>query len=282
MVDLTVRQFVDSWRTALKWVRSPVVGVRRLALASDVGILVIVPFSPLIRKALQTVAFAGVLMLAPAANAAAAADVLSNENTLSRWATPNSQAPVRVAPRGDAKSFVRLRYQTEDRQPEIYLALRQTVDDAGDEWVQVRLPRRPNGSTGWVRRDALGPFQTVTTKLVVDRRRLRATLYRNGRRIWSSPIGVGARGTPTPGGRFYIREKLHALGGGTIYGPLAFGTSAYSSLSEWPRGGVIGIHGTNQPELIPGRPSHGCIRVPNRNILKLARLLPLGTPLQIK
>ena len=51
------------------------------------------------------------------------------------------------------------------------------------------------------------------------------------------------------------------LNPGGSYGPWAFGTSAYSVLSDWPGGGVIGIHGTNQPHLIPGRPSHGCVRV---------------------
>ncbi|MEA2125974.1 MAG: hypothetical protein QOI80_2756, partial [Solirubrobacteraceae bacterium] len=60
-----------------------------------------------------------------------------------------------------------------------------------------------------------------------------------------------------------------------------FGTSAYSSLSEWPGGGVIGIHGTNEPGLIPGRPSHGCIRVPNGAITRLVRLMRVGTPVRI-
>jgi lipoprotein-anchoring transpeptidase ErfK/SrfK len=44
---------------------------------------------------------------------------------------------------------------------------------------------------------------------------------------------------------------------------------------------VIGIHGTNQPSLIPGRPSHGCIRVPNPAVHRLARLMPVGTPVRI-
>jgi lipoprotein-anchoring transpeptidase ErfK/SrfK len=44
----------------------------------------------------------------------------------------------------------------------------------------------------------------------------------------------------------------------------------------------VGIHGTNQPELIPGRPSHGCIRVRNRAIKRLARLMPIGTPIRIR
>ena len=116
----------------------------------------------------------------------------------------------------------------------------------------------------------------------MDRRRLRATLFRSGRQIWRSSIGVGAAGTPTPAGRFWIRERLQVQDPNGIYGPWAFGTSAYSVLSDWPGGGVIGIHGTNAPYLIPGRPSHGCIRVPNRKINRLARLMPIGTPVRIR
>ena len=78
-----------------------------------------------------------------------------------------------------------------------------------------------------------------------------------------------------------MRERLRNLNGDPLYGPWAFGTSAYSVLSDWPGGGVVGIHGTNRPQLIPGRPSHGCIRVPNRKILQLVTLMPLGTPIRI-
>jgi L,D-transpeptidase catalytic domain len=213
--------------------------------------------------------------------ASARTERLSDERTLSRWAHPNDRAPARRKPDGRSRTVTHLRFLTEDREPEVYLALRRTWDQSGQEWVQIRLPRRPNGSTGWVRREALGPWHRVRTRLIINRRTLRASLYKSGRRIWTSRIGVGEPRTPTPGGRFYIREKLIALEGGTIYGPLAFGTSAYSSLSDWPRGGVVGIHGTNQPELIPGRPSHGCIRVPNPNIRRLGRIMPLGTPVRI-
>ena len=132
-----------------------------------------------------------------------------------------------------------------------------------------------------MRRSDLGTFVTVRTLLRVDRRALRATLYERGRRIWSSRIAVGRPDTPTPAGRFWIRSRLKGLGDGTVYGPWAFGTAAYSNLSDWPGGGVVGIHGTNRPELIPGRPSHGCIRVPNPAIRRLARILPVGTPVHI-
>ncbi|HEY8763118.1 MAG TPA: L,D-transpeptidase, partial [Solirubrobacteraceae bacterium] len=69
---------------------------------------------------------------------------------------------------------------------------------------------------------------------------------------------------------------------GGLYGPVAFGSSDYSVLSDWPGGGVIGIHGTNEPFLIPGRPSHGCIRVQNPAVAQLWRLMPIGTPLLIR
>lgn len=206
---------------------------------------------------------------------------LSDERRLTRYANAVTRTSVRRRPTTSAPTVARLRFQTEDGPLEVYPVLESRIDTAGRTWLRVRVPGRPNGRTGWTRREALGPLHTVRTMLRVNRRTLRATLYRRGRRIWSSRIGVGARGTPTPGGRFWIRTRLRALEGGTIYGPYAFGTGAYSVLSDWPGGGVIGIHGTNQPELIPGRPSHGCVRVPNPDIRRLARLMPIGTPVRI-
>jgi lipoprotein-anchoring transpeptidase ErfK/SrfK len=44
---------------------------------------------------------------------------------------------------------------------------------------------------------------------------------------------------------------------------------------------VVGLHGTNEPDLIPGRPSHGCIRLRNKDIIRLYRLVPRGTPLHV-
>src|SRR4051795_6581531 len=207
---------------------------------------------------------------------------VSNETTLSRWANPNDSGPIRSAPDRGARVIAHLRINTEDRLPNNYLVLRRAVDGSA-VWYEVRIPGRPNGRTGWVREESLGPLQTVKTQLVVDRRTLRATLFRNGRKVFHAPVGVGKASTPTPGGRFWIREKLVLGGGHGTYGPLAFGTAAYSAkLSDWPKGGVIGIHGTNEPRLVPGRPSHGCIRMHNGDIKRLARLMPVGTPLLIK
>jgi lipoprotein-anchoring transpeptidase ErfK/SrfK len=200
---------------------------------------------------------------------------------LARWAHPVQAAAIRRRPSQQARRVAWTHLLTEDGYAEVYPVMHSVVRQRVT-WVQIRVPGRPNGRTGWVRAWALGPIYRVATRLVVERGRLRATLYRSGRRVWRSPIGVGQDSTPTPGGRYWIREKFKVADAGGLYGPRAFGTSAYSVLSEWPGGGVIGIHGTNEPQLIPGRPSHGCIRVPNEAIERLYRLMPIGTPVEIR
>jgi lipoprotein-anchoring transpeptidase ErfK/SrfK len=209
---------------------------------------------------------------------------LSNETTFTRWAYTNLTVKIKRSPSSRSKTVGKLHFNTEDKYPEIYIALRQYTNGADIDWVQIRIPGRPNGRKGWVPREGLGEFHLIHTQLVVDRRRLRATLYKNGKRIFKAPVGVGKASTPTPGGRFWIRERLSwSARYGDVYGPLAFGTAAYSTkLTDWPGGGVVGVHGTNQPQLVPGRPSHGCIRMHNGDIKRLARLMKPGTPLLIK
>ncbi|HEY7707394.1 MAG TPA: L,D-transpeptidase, partial [Gaiellaceae bacterium] len=99
---------------------------------------------------------------------------------------------------------------------------------------------------------------------------------------YRSVIGVGEPHWPTPSGRFYVRERLTGFTD-PIYGSLAFGTNARSAvLTDWPGGGFIGIHGTNQPGILPGRVSHGCIRIRNWDIERLDRLMRVGTPVTVR
>lgn len=210
------------------------------------------------------------------------AERLSDGWRIDRYAGAVARAVVRALPASSAAAVARLHYLTEDGPFEVYPVLDSEVDAGGRVWLRIRLPMRPNGQTGWVPRNDLGPLHAVRTSLQINRTTLRATLYRDGHSIWSSAIGIGKASTPTPAGHFWIRTRLRALGGNPIYGPYAFGTGAYSVLSDWPGGGVIGIHGTDQPGLIPGRPSHGCIRVPDAAITRLWRLMPVGTPVTIR
>jgi hypothetical protein len=206
---------------------------------------------------------------------------LSDERLETRWAYPQRRALVYARPSGRARKVVRLRLLTEDRFPELYVVLSRWVDPKGNAWLRIRLPMRPNGTKGWVRQDALGSLNVVHKLIDVDKRRLRLTVFDQGRLVMTARIGVGKPGTITPSGHFYVREKFH-VHGVPLYGPRAIGTSAYApTLSDWPGGGVVGLHGTNQPGLIPGRPSHGCIRLRNRDILRLYRLAERGTPVHI-
>jgi L,D-transpeptidase catalytic domain len=248
------------------------------------------------RRVLSITLLAAALVTPAAASAAAAPPLrekgdrsplgderLSNERTLTRWAHTNLAGKIRSKPSKRGKTVGKLRWNTEDGLPEVYIVLQSRLDDDERVWLQVRIPGRPNGRTGWVREEQLSNLKVVETHLTIDRGALTSTLRRRGKVVWRSRVGVGKAGTVTPKGRFWIRERLRNLGGNPVYGPWAFGTSAYSdTLTDWPGGGVVGIHGTNQPELIPGRPSHGCVRVPNAKIVRLVKLMPVGTPVRIR
>jgi hypothetical protein len=197
------------------------------------------------------------------------------------WAPVTRAVLARRGPSLDAPVIARLELQTPEGTSNLVLLV-DTADGSSRHWSRVRLPILPNNTTGWVPRSALGGLVPTDTHLVVDLKRLRADLLRNGHRIFEAPVGVGTSEAPTPRGEFYIRDKLTSFDN-SFYGPIAFGTSARSAvLTDWPDGGYIGIHGTNEPQLIPGRISHGCIRMRNDDILRLATLMPIGTPLTIR
>ncbi len=206
---------------------------------------------------------------------------LSDERTMTRWAVPLKTARVYVTASAKARTIARLRLLTEDRMPEVYIALALATNSEGN-WLKIRIPGRPNGRSGWVRRSAFGDLERNQYRLEINRRSFHIRLFRAGRLIYRARVGVGTAQTPTPAGQFWIREKLR-FRSNPLYGHYALGTAAYApTLSEWPGGGVVGIHGTAFPSLIPGRPSHGCIRMRNSSMAKLWRMTPLGTPLRIR
>ncbi|MBA2536834.1 MAG: L,D-transpeptidase [Actinobacteria bacterium] len=188
----------------------------------------------------------------------------------------------RTEPSTEARPVTRLATRTPEGTSNIVLVLDDRVDETGVLWIRVRLAVLGKLNTGWVPRRALGGYGTVRTQLVVDLEALTATLLREGREIFRADIGVGEPSWPTPTGEFYIRNRLTGYAS-PMYGPIAFGTSARSrTLTDWPAGGFVGIHGTDQPDLLPGRVSHGCVRMRNADILRLARLMPVGTPVRIR
>jgi lipoprotein-anchoring transpeptidase ErfK/SrfK len=206
---------------------------------------------------------------------------LSGVNDTYRWAKLLRRAAARSAPSPSARVVHMISFLTPENTQNL-VALLESRRINGREWVKVRLAKLPNNSVGWVRRSDLGAFRLVRTRLLINRSAFTATLYRAGRKVFQARIGVGQSHWPTPRGEYYVRMKLCCYSN-AIYGPYAFGLSARSSvLTDWPGGGHIGIHGTNAPGLIPGRISHGCIRLRNADITRLNRLLPVGTPVSIR
>jgi lipoprotein-anchoring transpeptidase ErfK/SrfK len=207
---------------------------------------------------------------------------LGREDHLSVWSTVRRAVNARVAPQAGARVVAWVGTRTPEGTDNALLILDRAIDARGRVWVRARLPVLPAGTTGWLPRTAIGGYRFVRTLLVVDLHQLRATLLRNGHQILRAPVGVGEPRWPTPRGRYYIRNKLVRYRS-SFYGPVAFGTSARSDVvTDWPGGGFVGIHGTDRPNLIPGRISHGCIRMRNSDIVRLGRLMPVGTPVTIR
>lgn len=148
--------------------------------------------------------------------------------------------------------------------------------------VEVYLPVRPNGSTGWLQLSDV-ELRTTDYRITVDLSEHRLSVRDGNTVMLDTPAGVGRGDTPTPGGVYFIIELLQPPDPSGPYGPYAYGLSGYSEqLRDFAGGtGVIGIHGTNDPRSIGLDVSHGCIRVSNEVIVELASIIPLGTPVTI-
>jgi lipoprotein-anchoring transpeptidase ErfK/SrfK len=214
------------------------------------------------------------LAAAPPAGAAAARPTPFAAHVLT------ATLPVRSAPSGGAREVRLLRQFRRDYRPTVVLAIARRMRSRGRVWYRIRLTGRPNGRTGWVdgaRLQWIRDEGTIALDLDLSQRRMR--VQRNGRTVRSFPVAVGKPGAPTPRGRFYLTAAWHPAE--ALYGRWAIETSAGASITDWPGGGVIGIHGTNQPWLIGQAVSHGCIRMRNADIMKLRHWAKPGTRLRI-
>ena len=148
-------------------------------------------------------------------------------------------------------------------------------------WYRVQLPLRPNGATGFVAASTV-TVRAVRTRLDVDLSKRRLSFFRDGRLVLAVTAGVGAPGTPTPTGRYYVNQRLHAPDPSGPYGAGGIGISAFSPvLIDWAQGGPIAIHGTNDPSSVGRSVSHGCIRIENRLLRRLFRATETGSPVNI-
>ena len=154
------------------------------------------------------------------------------------------------------------------------------VDDEGTTWFRVRLPIRPNGSTGWVRGDQVRP-QVRHDRIVVDLSAHRLRRVDAGHMVDDLSVGVGAPSTPSARGRFFVWAHVPTGDPTGPYGVFVLGLSGFSNvITEWVGGGRMAIHGTADPSDRGHDVSHGCVRVYNPQMRELTNV-PLGTPVWI-
>jgi lipoprotein-anchoring transpeptidase ErfK/SrfK len=214
--------------------------------------------------------------LAPSAQTASAPAIPSSYPAAGELV--GTQVIARAAPDPTARVVRRFHQFRNDYRRQIVFATGQTVGADGRVWFHVDVPMRPNGTTAWVPADTVA-LRPVQTRIVVHRGLRRIEVFRGDRRLLTAEVAIGAPGRETPLGDFYVTARFHP--DDPFLGVFALETSAYSRLTEWPGGGVVGIHGTSKPWLLGQAVSHGCVRVSNATAQALARLAPLGTPISI-
>jgi hypothetical protein len=186
---------------------------------------------------------------------------------------------VRAQPDPDARVLRIMReFRRDYRRQEIF-AVSSTVGSDGQPWYRISVPGRPNGRMGCIPASSVQLTPTVAS-VEVHRRSRKIDLFWHGTRVWKAIIAVGRPGMETPLGLYYATARFvpHHDKYLTVF---AVETSGYSKLTEWPGGGVFGIHGTPEPWLLGRAVSHGCVRVSARTARKLRRYVPLGTPIVI-
>ena len=190
----------------------------------------------------------------------------------------------RTSPSNDAPVIAHYRRINPQGSPQVFDLGPSIADSSGNTWFQALLPIRPNGTMGYIPAASVQVTQTPY-RIVVDRQKLRLTVSKGCSQVMQLRIGLGKESTPTPNGNFYIISLLKPPVAGSVYGTYAYGLSAFSNavtIKSWEGGGIIGLHGTNDPASIGNRQSHGCIRMYNWDIAKLVPILPLGTPVEIR
>lgn len=152
-----------------------------------------------------------------------------------------------------------------------------------DGWVEVMLPIRPNGSTGWVRTDDVEIY-IADSEITIELSERRLTYRVDGIEVLVTEVGIGSVHNPTPTGHFFVTDNVTLANPNSPWGPHALGLSARSEvITEFNGGdGIIGIHGTNNPSSVGGNISLGCVRLSNDVITTLHHLVPLGTRVTIE
>lgn len=214
---------------------------------------------------------------------------VTSEATVSYVATPRTEGDIefRAAPDDDADVTNVLpnpRQIDADTPVPVPLHLLLASPDPDAEWVEVLLPVRPNGTTGWIHSDEVDiATHSYRIEALIDEFAL--IIYEHGEVLFETEVGVGRSCALSPTDLYYTTELLRPTDPDGLYGSYAYGMSGFVEEFDTLSGdqGQAGFHGTNEPELIGELVTAGCIHLPNEDIEYIVDhlQLPLGVPVDI-
>jgi lipoprotein-anchoring transpeptidase ErfK/SrfK len=222
--------------------------------------------------------FAVALLCVPAMAAAAKPQKVSEGVTVKRYLMG------RVAPSVRARGAAHLWTNTgfSNRRAVYPVMAHKTLSD-GSEWLRVKVIRGRQNVGVWIPRWATRHV-TLHYRVLVDLSSRKANVYRDGRIVKRFRVVVGAPGSPTPRGHFYVVDRMH-LYNGWARGGWALATSAFSHVySEFDGGiGQIAMHARGSlSDPVGTARSHGCIRFNDNEIAWMASHVPNGTPVWVQ
>ncbi len=228
-----------------------------------------------------TALLAVALALAPGAGAGGSK--ASRVSVVGAGTITKPQVSVLEAPSAGARKVAVMKQFRPDFRPQYVLAHDVVRKPSGEPaWYRISVPGRPNGQRGWVRASSL-ELRPVHKRIVIYRGARKFEFWDGEKLLRTGRVAVGKPGAETPLGLFYVTWKFDPSidPDWSILGAYAFETSAYSKLTDWPGGGIVGVHGTPWPHLLGQAVSHGCVRLANRDVEFLKHRVPLGTPVKI-
>lgn len=158
------------------------------------------------------------------------------------------------------------------------------VKDQEGRRLEVYLPTAPSGSTAWVS-VADVTVSSVTYRIEVSLSERRVRVFDGDEAVLDEPASIGRSDRPEAGVVYYLKELLQPPDADGPYGSYAYGLSGFSTdLASFEEGtGIVGIHGTDDPDAVGTDVRTGCIGLDNDVISRLVDDigLPLGTPVEI-
>jgi hypothetical protein len=195
----------------------------------------------------------------------------AKESSIDVYATEDAEAPDHTVEAGVDTSI--------DTIPVVFL-----VKSRGDDRLEVHLPLGPIDRSGWVDADDV-TITSVAHRIEVGLSEHRLRVYDGDAVVLDEPVVIGLDDRPAPGDAYYLKELVEPPDPDGTYGSFAYGLSGFANGLEayTDEEGVVGIHGTDDPEALGEDASRGSIGVDEAVIQRLVSDigLPLGTPVEI-